>query len=341
MKSAEVCPVSPLSTVLELENRINKEVLGQQEVIRSILLTLLCDGNLLLEGLPGLAKTRVIRVLAKHLEGDFRRLQFTPDLLPSDITGAEVYFQDKEQNGFRFRPGPLFGHLVLIDEINRAPAKVQSALLEAMEERQITVAGVSHPLPRLFMALATQNPVEQDGTYPLPEAQLDRFLMKVVVDYPNKNDERNMLRLVRSEQKQKLDDDTGENGSDLQTTQPVSQNVIFDSWCEIADIHVSEAIEKYIIDLIDATRHPSALDGGEELQRWIQVGASPRASLALEKSARANAWLEGRDYVSPLDIQTVIYPVLRHRLLLTYKASAEGIGCDEVIGKLLSLIVAS
>ncbi len=342
------CPdsqLSPRQAVHELERHINREVLGQASVVRNILVTLLCDGNLLLEGFPGLAKTRVIRTMARYLEGDFRRIQFTPDLLPSDITGAEMYFQDGGRSGFTFRAGPLFGHLVLIDEINRAPAKVQSALLEAMEERQVTVAGVSHQLPKMFMTLATQNPVEQEGTYPLPEAQLDRFLMKVLVQYPEKADEKTMLGLVRHEQQKRhglLDGSQSQSESKSEQEHDrfvISQQSIFDSWREIAGVHVSDAVETYIIDLVDGTRHPSKLDDSGDLFRWIRVGASPRASLSLERAARAHAWLEDRSYVTPADVHAIAHPVLRHRLALSHRASSEGVDADQVIDRLLSLVL--
>ena len=330
-------------SLLELEQRMGQAIIGQKDVIRSILITLLCDGNLLLEGLPGLAKTRAIRSLAQHLEGEFRRVQFTPDLLPSDITGTEMYYSEGDKSGFHFRKGPLFGNLILVDEINRAPAKVQAALLEAMEERQITVAGTTYKLPELFMTLATQNPVEQEGTYPLPEAQLDRFLMKIQVNYPDKDSERKMLGLVRGEQQKKVgvvSADTKEIKAG-EALESIPQEQVFESWKEIASIHISEAIEGYIIDLVDATRFPAAIGGeeAEQLASWISVGASPRASISLEKACRAHAWLEGRNFVTPQDVQAIIHPVLRHRMMLTYKASADGVDADKIIDKLLSLVV--
>ncbi len=332
--------MSARESILDLEKRMGQSIIGQHDVIRSILITLLCDGNLLLEGLPGLAKTRAIRSLSKHLEGEFRRIQFTPDLLPSDVTGTEMYYTEGDKSGFHFRKGPLFGNLILVDEINRAPAKVQAALLEAMEERQITVAGTTYKLPQLFMTLATQNPVEQEGTYPLPEAQLDRFLMKIQVNYPDKPSEREMLSLVRGEQIEKYNS-SGEEKKSASTQESIPQQTIFDSWKEITEIHISEAIETYIIDLIDATRFPANLGGekSEQLASWIAVGASPRASISLERASRANAWLEGRDFVQPLDVQAIIHPVLRHRMMLTYKASADGMDADGIIDTLLSLVI--
>ncbi len=333
--------MSARKSLLDLEQRMGQAIIGQKDVIRSILITLLCDGNLLLEGLPGLAKTRAIRSLAQHLEGEFRRVQFTPDLLPSDITGTEMYYNEGGESGFHFRKGPLFGNLILVDEINRAPAKVQAALLEAMEERQITVAGTTYKLPKLFMTLATQNPVEQEGTYPLPEAQLDRFLMKVQVNYPDKESERLMLGLVRGEQQKKVGAVPAEEKKEKVELPAIAQEEVFESWREIASIHISEAIETYIIDLVDATRFPAAI-GGEDAElvaSWIAVGASPRASISLEKACRAHAWLEGRDFVTPQDVQAIIHPVLRHRMMLTYKASADGVDADKIINKLLSLVV--
>ena len=333
--------MTPRESLLELEKRMGTAIIGQHDVIRSILITLLCDGNLLLEGLPGLAKTRAIRSLATHLEGEFRRIQFTPDLLPSDVTGTEMYYSENGQSGFHFRKGPLFGNLILVDEINRAPAKVQAALLEAMEERQITVAGTTYKLPELFMTLATQNPVEQEGTYPLPEAQLDRFLMKVQVNYPDKASEQKMLSLVRGEQQKKVGL-VQENKDKKEQQEQISQEAVFESWREIASVHVSEAIEAYIIDLVDATRFPANFENeaGQQIDSWIAVGASPRASISLERASRAHAWLEGRDFVTPADIQAIIHPVLRHRLALSYKASADGMDADKVIDKLLSLVIA-
>lgn len=333
--------MSARESLLDLEQRMGQAIIGQKDVIRSILITLLCDGNLLLEGLPGLAKTRAIRSLAQHLEGEFRRVQFTPDLLPSDITGTEMYYSEGGESGFHFRKGPLFGNLILVDEINRAPAKVQAALLEAMEERQITVAGTTYKLPQLFMTLATQNPVEQEGTYPLPEAQLDRFLMKVQVNYPDKESERQMLGLVRGEQQKKVGVTTDEEKKEKVELSAIAQEEVFDSWKEIASIHISEAIEAYIIDLVDATRFPAAIggDNAEQVASWIAVGASPRASISLEKAGRAHAWLEGRDFVTPQDVQAIIHPVLRHRMMLTYKASADGVDADKIIDQLLSLVV--
>ena len=252
-----------------------------------------------------------------------------------------MYYNEGGESGFRFRKGPLFGNLILVDEINRAPAKVQAALLEAMEERQITVAGTTYKLPNLFMTLATQNPVEQEGTYPLPEAQLDRFLMKIQVNYPDKESERKMLGLVRGEQQKKagvVHADAEATGAEFES---IPQEQVFESWKEIASIHISEAIEGYIIDLVDATRFPASIgsEEAEQVANWISVGASPRASISLERASRAHAWLEGRDFVTPQDVQAIIHPVLRHRMILTYKASADGVDADKVVDALLSLVV--
>ncbi|MGI3130204.1 AAA family ATPase [Halopseudomonas pachastrellae] len=314
-----------------LEGAIGQSIVGQKDVIRRLLIGLLANGNLLIEGLPGLAKTRAIKAMSRHLEADFSRIQFTPDLLPSDVTGSDVYHQSEDGPVFRFSPGPLFANLVLADEINRAPAKVQSALLEAMEERQVTVAGKSHRLPDLFMVLATQNPIEQEGTYPLPEAQLDRFMMKVLIDYPAVADEVNVIRLVRSEEQ-----------AAQQQAQPsaeqvkVAQEAIFAARREIAALHVAEPVEQYIAELVNATRHPDTLS--PELGRWIELGASPRASLALDRCGRAHAWLNGRDYLDPQDVQAVAPDVLRHRIGLSFAAQGEGVDTEAVIAQLLAVV---
>lgn len=313
-----------IDQIKELGDRINQSIIGQEKVVEKILVVFLADGNLLLEGLPGLAKTRAVKSLSKELEASLSRIQFTPDLLPSDITGTEIY-QPELKDPFVFSQGPIFANLVLADEINRAPAKVQAALLEAMEERQVTVAGKTYPMEKLFMVMATQNPVEQEGTYPLPEAQMDRFLMKVVIDYPDDESEKKILRLVREESK-------GSSAS----LKPISQEVVFSARNEIKEIEVSEAAEKYMVDLISATRYPGKYS--EELDKWIEFGASPRGTIALDKCSRVMAWLNGRSYVEPDDIRSVIHEVLRHRLILSYEANAEGIGADKVIDELLKVV---
>nr|WP_225935735.1 MULTISPECIES: MoxR family ATPase [Pseudomonas] len=311
-----------------MEASVAEKVLGQAETIRHVLLGLLANGHVLLESLPGLAKTRTVKALATHLEAQMRRIQFTPDLLPSDITGGEILQQSAEGNKISFQPGPLFGNVILADEINRAPAKVQAALLEAMEERQITVAGQSYPMPGLFMVLATQNPIEQEGTYPLPEAQMDRFLMKLHLDYPHSDDETQVLRLVRAE----------DQATHAGAAQPVrlAQQVIFDARSEVARVHVAEAIDRYLIDLINATRHPGDYDA--ELARWINIGASPRGGISLDRVARAHAWLNGQDFVSPDNVRAVVHPVLRHRLQLSYDAVSDGVAADQVIDRLLDKV---
>jgi len=314
-----------------LEAAIGESIIGQAAVVRRLVIGLLANGNLLIEGLPGLAKTRAIKAMARHLEADFSRIQFTPDLLPSDVTGSDVYHQSEDGPVFRFSPGPLFANLVLADEINRAPAKVQSALLEAMEERQVTVSGKTHPMPDLFMVLATQNPIEQEGTYPLPEAQLDRFIMKVLIDYPSVDDEVEVIRLVRSEE-QAAQEQGGKSAAPVQ----IAQSAIFAARREIAALHVAEPVERYMAELIDATRSPQRLS--EDLGRWIELGASPRASLALDRCGRVHAWLNGRDYLDPQDVQAVAPDVLRHRLGLSFAAQGEGINMEAVIEQLLAVV---
>jgi len=311
-------------SIAEIQSRVNRSVIGQERVVERLVIALLANGNVLLEGLPGLAKTRAIKSLSQALESEFSRIQFTPDLLPSDVTGGEIYRTDAQGAGsFEFRKGPIFGNLVLADEINRAPAKVQSALLEAMEERQVTVSGTRYPLPDLFMVLATQNPIEQEGTYPLPEAQMDRFLMHVRIDYPSDADEVKVLRLVRAEQA----------GIAEAPPPKVAQSTIFDARKEIDAIKMVEAVESYIVALVAATRRPAEF--GDHLKTWIGIGASPRGTLALDRSSRALAWLQGRDYVTPEDVQQVAHDCLRHRVSLTYEASADGKNVDDVIDELI------
>lgn len=310
--------------IIKLQKEITQSIIGQEMVVERLLIALLADGNVLMEGLPGLAKTRAIKTLSKHIESDFRRIQFTPDLLPSDVTGTDVYFSEGGGGKFRFQPGPIFGHLILADEINRAPAKVQAALLEAMEERQVTVSGKTHILPELFMVLATQNPVEQEGTYPLPEAQMDRFLMHVFIHHPSDESELAILRLVREEESAR--------GVPAQTV-PLTQDIIFAAREEVRAVKTTEVIERYMVDLISATRHPSRYN--DKLASWIHVGASPRGTLALDRTSRAHAWLQGREYVLPDDVRAVAHDCLRHRLILSYDASAEGVSADKVIDEIL------
>jgi MoxR-like ATPase len=314
--------------IFALKKRIGLSILGQEQLIDQMILGLLANGHLLLESLPGLAKTRAVKSLAKNLAAKMSRIQFTPDLLPSDITGSEVLHQDAGKNVFRFEPGPLFGNIILADEINRAPAKVQAALLEAMEERQVTVAGTTHEMPPLFMVLATQNPIEQEGTYPLPEAQTDRFLMKVLVDYPDPQSELGVLALTRSEEQG--------TATHAATETPISIDSVLAARKEISNIKVADAVARYIIDIVNATRHPDKYD--KQLASWIQLGASPRGGIGLDHAARAHAWLGGRDFVAPDDVRAVAHPVLRHRLMLSYNANADGIQADQALDKLLQLV---
>ena len=315
--------MTPREQVEEIRKRVNASVIGQERVVERLIIALLANGNVLVEGLPGLAKTRAIKSLSTALVSEFSRIQFTPDLLPSDVTGGEIY----RDGQFEFRQGPVFGNLVLADEINRAPAKVQSALLEAMEERQVTVAGRRYRLPDLFMVLATQNPIEQEGTYPLPEAQMDRFLMHVRIDYPSDGDEAKVLRLVRGEQAQSHSEER---------PSPIPQQAIFAARREIDAVTSVAAIEGYIVALVAATRRPT--DFGGKLKDWITIGASPRGSLALDRCSRTHAWLHGRDHVLPTDVQAVVHDCLRHRVSLSYEASAEGIAKDKVIDEIVARV---
>jgi len=308
----------------KLEAHASSLIIGQSHLINRMLIALLCDGHLLVEGAPGLAKTRAIKVLAESVEGDYHRLQFTPDLLPADLTGTDIY---RPQEGtFEFRKGPLFHNLILADEINRAPAKVQSALLEAMEERQITVGDRSYKLEDLFMVMATQNPIEQEGTYPLPEAQLDRFLLHVEVGYPTIEDERRILVLNRDEAK------SGERDA-FQPPELLSLESMMQARQDILRLHLAEELEEYIVNLVVASRDPGRVD--KSLDGQVMYGASPRASMGIDRAARAHAWLAGRDYVGPEDIQGVASDVLRHRIVLSFEAEADGVSENSVIERLL------
>ncbi|MCQ8878619.1 MoxR family ATPase [Pseudoalteromonas shioyasakiensis] len=324
-----------LAQIKQLQTQMAASIIGQQDVIERLLIGILANGNLLVEGLPGLAKTRAIKSLAKNIDSQFSRIQFTPDLLPSDITGSEVYFQTDSGGEFKFDPGPIFANIVLADEINRAPAKVQSALLEAMEERQITVAGKTHKMDPLFMVLATQNPVEQEGTYPLPEAQMDRFLMQVNIDYPSIEDEVDVIGLVRQEEQALYQPQNTQQSADAPSSR-LPQQIIFDARKEIANIAVSPEMARYIADLVYATRTPEKYD--EELANWLDLGASPRASIGLDKCARTHAWLAGRDQVLPEDIRSIAVDVLRHRISLSYQAQGAGISSHDVIAKIIELV---
>jgi MoxR-like ATPase len=317
-----------VTQIKQLLSHLDSQVIGQTELTQSIVIALLADGHILVEGPPGLAKTRAINALSDGIDANFHRVQFTPDLLPADLTGTDIY--RPETGEFIFQQGPLFHNLVLADEINRAPAKVQSALLEAMAERQITVGSKTYNLPELFLVMATQNPLEQEGTYPLPEAQLDRFLMHVEIDYPNADTELKILKLNRGESLNEI------NHALPKDVAKLSQLDIKSARKSILEIHMSEAIETYIVQLIMATRQPQAYS--DELREWIEIGASPRATIALERCARAHAWLNGRDFVAPEDVQAMLENVLRHRLILSYQAQAQGINANKVIASISQLV---
>jgi MoxR-like ATPase len=325
--------VGARESVLTLQKLVGQTVLGQEAMIERLLIGLLANGHLLVEGLPGLAKTRAIKKMSKFLDAGLSRIQFTPDLLPSDITGSEIYYSVEGKGEFQFQSGPIFNNLVLADEINRAPAKVQSALLEAMEERQVTVAGKTHSLPPLFLVMATQNPIEQEGTYPLPEAQMDRFLMHIYVGYPEEKSERDIMLLVRNEEQQSTAMSSVDSAGKAAL---ISQDVIFAARTEIHSIEMAPAVEQYIVSLIEATRYPERYD--KDLRKWIQIGASPRGTIALDKCSRVYAWLKGRSFVRPDDVQAIFHDALRHRILLSYDAQAEGINANQVLDKVIQLV---
>ena len=321
--------MSPIDTFRQLAARLDGAVLGQKPLTERLLIGLLADGHLLLEGAPGLAKTRAIKVLAALIEGSFHRLQFTPDLLPADLTGSEVF---RPQDGsFHFVRGPLFHDFVLADEINRAPAKVQSALLEAMAERQITVGQATYQLPQLFMVMATQNPIDHEGTYALPEAQLDRFLMYLRIDYPEPEVERDILALARAEARAALG-----AGREAPAAPVATREQLFAARREVLDLYLAPELEEYIVQIVGASRRPQMV--AAELAGVVRFGASPRGTIGLERCARARAWLAGRDYVSPSDIQALAPDVLRHRILLSYEAEAGGLTPDQLISTLLQRI---
>ena len=319
--------------ITALGKRIGQSIIGQDAMVERLLLGLLANGHLLVEGLPGLAKTRAIKSLAKNLDSDLSRVQFTPDLLPADITGSEIYFSEGGKGEFKFQQGPIFANLILADEINRAPAKVQSALLEAMEERQVTVGGKSYPLPDLFMVMATQNPIEQEGTYPLPEAQLDRFLMHVEVGYPDETSEAAIMRLNRTEENEAHD------GARTSPPQKLDPKAVFDARKEIGAVTVSNPVETYIVALVFATRYPERYD--KDLAKLLEVGVSPRGVIGLDKVSRAYAWLKGRDYVTPDDVKAIVNDVFRHRLILSYEAHAANTTADQVIDRICDLVAVS
>ena len=332
VKTAISSSQSVQQQVLQLSTYLNTRILGQKNLISRLLIALLADGHLLVEGAPGLAKTRAVKELALCIEGHFHRIQFTPDLLPGDLTGTDVFHP--EDGSFVFQPGPIFHNTILADEINRAPAKVQSALLEAMAERQVTIGGKTYPLPELFLVMATQNPIEQEGTYPLPEAQLDRFLMYVKIGYPDAQVEYDILKLARHEA---LTLNTFVKDEAVKDTiTPLPQSELFAARRQVLQVHTSENLENYLVQLVVATRNPHAYS--ETLGRWLRYGASPRATIALDRCSKAHAWLAGRDYVTPEDIHVIAHDVLRHRILLTFEAEAEGISSDDFLDELLRLV---
>ncbi len=319
--------MTPYESIQLLQKKMNAAIIGQENIVERLIIGLLANGNLLVEGLPGLAKTRAVRAMADAIESKFSRIQFTPDLLPSDVTGSENMYEEGGEYKFRFEEGPIFGNIILADEINRAPAKVQAAMLEAMEERQVTVAGKTHKMPKLFIVMATQNPVEQEGTYPLPEAQKDRFLMHVNITYPDAASEIEVIRLVRGEKSSKGEKDTEEK---------ITQELIFAARDEIANVKSSEIVEQYIVDLVFATRYPEKYD--EKLASFIDIGVSPRASLGLDQCSRVHAWLNGRDHTTPEDVRAVLHDVFRHRITPSYEAQSERLSNDEIIDTILGLV---
>ncbi len=314
------------NTFAELGKHINRRIVGQEHLIKQMLIAILSDGHLLVEGPPGLAKTTAIKTLAQAIDANFHRIQFTPDLLPADLTGTDIY--KIEESRFEFQKGPIFHNLILADEINRSPAKVQSALLEAMEEKQITVGHSSYELPKLFLVMATQNPIEQEGTYPLPEAQLDRFLFHVEIDYPNIKHEREILNIARNE--------TWGDSKKYLTDNLLSQENLFNTRAEIGKIFMNEDVEEYLLQLINATRNPKLYS--ENLAEYIEYAVSPRATIALEKTSKAHAFLSNRDYVTPEDLRSVIFDVFRHRLILSFKAETKGITKNQAIEELLNSV---
>lgn len=319
--------MTPFESIQLLQTKMNAAIIGQENIVERLIIGLLANGNLLVEGLPGLAKTRAVRAMADAIDSEFSRIQFTPDLLPSDVTGSENMYEENGEYKFRFEEGPIFGNIILADEINRAPAKVQAAMLEAMEERQVTVAGKTHKLPKLFIVMATQNPVEQEGTYPLPEAQKDRFLMHVNITYPDKASEIEVIRLVRGEKSGHL-----EESSDVL----IEQEMIFAARDEIASVKSTGVVEQYIVDLVFATRYPEKYD--EKLATYIDIGVSPRASLGLDQCSRVYAWLQGRDYTTAEDVRAVVHDVFRHRITASYEAQSERVSNDEITDIVLGLV---
>ena len=315
-------------SIFSLREYLSSQILGQSQLIDRLIIALLADGHLLVEGAPGLAKTRAIRALSEGVQSSFQRIQFTPDLLPGDITGSDIF--RPQTSAFEFQPGPIFHNLILADEINRSPAKVQAALLEAMGERQVSVGKTTYPLPKLFLVMATQNPIEQEGTYPLPEAQLDRFLMHVLVDYPDVATEKKILHLVR---KELLSENEQSNSA---PTHAISEAAIFAARQEVLTLHMSDAVEEYIVQLVAATRTPELYD--PKIAQLLEYGASPRATLGLDRCARAHAWLNCKDFVTPEDVQAIAHDVLRHRIIVSYQAEASGIDASQIISQLLNVV---
>ncbi len=316
-----------LEAFRRLGKAVNELIIGQQRLMERLTMALLCHGHLLVEGAPGLAKTTAIKVLAERIEGDFHRIQFTPDLLPADLTGTEIY--RPQEGSFEFQRGPIFHNLILADEVNRAPAKVQSALLEAMGEHQVTIGRTTYQLPQLFLVMATQNPIEQEGTYPLPEAQMDRFLMQVNIGYPDAQAEQDILNLARQQARDEL-------AQVPEAPVLVTQEQLFSAQAQVLNLHLAPALEEYIVQLVIATREPGKWD--PELAHLVSYGASPRATIGLDRCVRARAWLDGRDYVSPDDIHATIHEVFRHRVLLSYEAEADGVSVEELVNRLLDLV---
>lgn len=325
--------MTPYESIQILQKRMNASIIGQENIVERLIIGLLANGNLLVEGLPGLAKTRAVRAMADTIDSQFSRIQFTPDLLPSDVTGSENMYEEAGEYKFRFEEGPIFGNIILADEINRAPAKVQAAMLEAMEERQVTVAGKTHKMPKLFIVMATQNPVEQEGTYPLPEAQKDRFLMHVNITYPDKASEIEVIRLVRGEK-----NESNKNSANVEENSDtmIAQEMIFAARDEIAAVKSTEVVEQYIVDLVFATRYPEKYD--EKLASYIDIGVSPRASLGLDQCSRVYAWLQGRNYTTPEDVRAVVHDVFRHRITASYEAQSERVSNDDIIDTVLGLV---
>ena len=325
--------MTPYEAIQILQKKMNAAIIGQENIVERLIIGLLANGNLLVEGLPGLAKTRAVRAMADAIESKFSRIQFTPDLLHSDVTGSENMYEEGGEYKFRFEEGPIFGNIILADEINRAPAKVQAAMLEAMEERQVTVAGKTHKMPKLFIVMATQNPVEQEGTYPLPEAQKDRFLMHVNITYPDKASELEVIKLVRGE---KNESNKNSGAKQEEGQEEITQEMIFDARDEIAKVKSSATVEQYIVDLVFATRYPSEYD--EKLVTYIDIGVSPRASLGLDQCSRVYAWLQGRDFTTPEDVRAVVHDVFRHRITSSYTAQSERVSNDDITELILQLV---